>query len=143
VNSPQLKRVMAELNPARHKMSLIPISSDQNWGKASSAIVQAVYDKNIIAMISLDRASSHLAEQIGIKAFVPVIALSSDRALTSINIPWIFRMAEGTSLESAVRTLAAAVDRAGPNRAKVRDVLASGASLANASFQSTGEPAGK
>ena len=41
-------------------------------------------DQNLIAKIARDRASSHLAEQIGVKAFVPLIAISSDHALTSI-----------------------------------------------------------
>jgi branched-chain amino acid transport system substrate-binding protein len=142
VNSPELKRITESLTDGR-KLSLVPISSDQPWGKASNQLVKAVYDQDVIAMISLDRNSSHLAEQIGVKAFVPVLAVSSDKVLTSINIPWIFRRPEGTTLPSALQTLAAAIDKGGPNRKKVRDVLASGATLANASFQSTGEPATK
>ena len=110
------------------------------WGKASSELVRAVYDQNVIAVIALDRASSHLAEQIGVKAFVPVIAVSSDHALTSTNIPWIFRLPEGTSLEQALQTLAAAERQSGPNRSKLREVLASGTKLAGVQFQSTGEP---
>ena len=34
-------------------------------GKSSDDLVRAVDDQNFIAMIALDRASSHLAEQIG------------------------------------------------------------------------------
>ena len=74
------------------------------WGKASSELVSAVYDQNVVAIIALDRNSSHLAEQIGVKSLVPVIAVSSDHALTSTNIPWIFRLPEGTSLEQALQT---------------------------------------
>jgi hypothetical protein len=102
--------------------------------------VRAVYDQNVIGMIALDRASSHLAEQIGVKAFVPVIAVSSDHALTSTNIPWIFRLPEGTSPEQAVQTLAAAERQSGPNRSKLREVLASGTQVAGVQFQTTGEP---
>jgi ABC-type branched-subunit amino acid transport system substrate-binding protein len=121
------------------KWELVPVSSDVPWGKASNELVRAVYDQNVIAMIALDRASSHLAEQIGVKAFVPVIAVSSDRALTSTNIPWIFRLPEGTSLQQVLQTLAAAERLSGPNRAKLRAVLASGKQVAGVQFYSTGE----
>ena len=73
------------------------------------------------------------------KSFVPVVAISSDQALTTTNIPWIFRLPEGTSLEQAVKSLSAAVAQAGPNRARVREILASGESLAGVRFASTGE----
>ena len=119
---------------------LVGISSDVPWGKASNALVSAVYDQDVVAVIALDRASSHLAEQIGVKAFVPVIAISSDKALTSTNIPWIFRLPEGTSLVQALETLAAAEQQSGPNRAKLREELASGRQLAGVQFQATGEP---
>ena len=122
------------------RWELIGIASDVPWGKASNTLVQAVYDKNVIALIALDRASSHLAEQIGVKAFVPVIAVSSDKALTSTNIPWIFRLPEGTSLEQALKTVVTAEGKSGPNRGKLRAELASGEQIAGVQFQSTGEP---
>jgi ABC-type branched-subunit amino acid transport system substrate-binding protein len=122
------------------RWELIGVSSDVPWGKASDELVRAVYDQNVIAMIAVDRASSHLAEQIGVKAFVPVIAISSDHALTSSNIPWIFRVPEGTSLDQALKTLAAAEKKSGANRSKLRDALASGAEFAGVTFQPTGEP---
>ncbi len=105
---------------------MVGISSDVPWGKASSELVSAVYDQHVVAIISLDRNSSHLAEQIGVKSLVPVVAVSSDHTLTSINIPWIFRMPEGTTLEQAVQTVSAAERVAGPNRSRIRDELASG-----------------
>ena len=132
-------RALAETNRNGPRISLIPISSELTWGKASSELVNAVYQKQVLAVIALDRPSSHLAEQIAVKAFVPVIALSSDRALTSTNIPWIFRLPEGTPLPRVLGTLREAIDRAGPNRGKIRDLLSSGESLAGLRFQSTGE----
>ncbi len=135
----QLVKTVSITTTDGHKWELVPVSSDVPWGKASNELVRAVYDQNVIAVIAFDRASSHLAEQIGVKAFVPVIAISSDRALTSTNIPWIFRMPEGTSLEQALKTLAAAENESGPNRSKLRERLASGKQLAGAQFQSTGE----
>ena len=118
---------------------LIPIPSESSWGKASDDLVKAVYQDHVLALIALDRNSSHLAEQIGVKSFVPVVAISSDRALTSTNIPWIFRLPEGTPLEQALRCLSAAIVQAGPNRASIREVLASGALVAGVRFESTGE----
>ena len=97
-------------------------------------------DRNVPAIVALDRASSHLAEQLRVKALVPVLAVSSDRKLTSTNIPWIFRLPEGTSLNQARQTLMAAELKSGPNRAKFRDVLASGSEPAGIGFQASGEP---
>ncbi len=121
-------------------IGLIGISSDVPWGKASNELVRAVYEQNVVAVIALDRASSHLAEQIGVKAFVPVIAVSSDKALTSTNIPWIFRLPEGATLEQALRALGAAEQKSGPNRSKLRDALASGVEMGGVRFEQTGEP---
>jgi ABC-type branched-subunit amino acid transport system substrate-binding protein len=135
---------LAKLVPTRQAdgktWELVGISSDKPWGKASSELVKAVYDQNVLAIVALDRVSSHLAEQIGVKALVPVVAVSSDHTLTSFNIPWIFRLPEGTSLEQAVQIVAAAESAAGPNRSKVRDELASGKKIAGTQFQQTGEP---
>ncbi len=120
-------------------ISLIAIPSQLSWGKASDELVKAVYQDHALALIALDRPSSHLAEQIAVKSFIPVVAISSDRALTTTNIPWIFRLPEGTPIEQALGSLAEAIHRAGPNREKIRHLLASGTPVAGASFESTGE----
>ena len=139
VRSPEIIRLLHSLNVSGEKFSFVPVASDAAWGKASSDLVNAVYQDHVLALIALDRASSHLAEQIAVKSFVPVLAISSDRALTSTNIPWIFRLPDGTSLKDAVNCLSAAITQAGPNRSRIREVLASGKSLAGVQFQSTGE----
>src|SRR5579863_2065739 len=139
VRSPAMLRALDTLNSAGKHYSLIAIPSQAAWGKASTGLVKAVYQDHALALIALDRNSSHLAEQIAVKAFVPVVAISSDRALTSTNIPWIFRLPERTPLENALECLSAAIDRAGPNRGAIRDILASGKSAAGVHFDSTGE----
>jgi branched-chain amino acid transport system substrate-binding protein len=101
--------------------------------------VKAVYHDHVLALIALDRNSSHLAEQIAVKSFLPVVAISSDRSLTSTNIPWIFRLPEGIPLDQAIQCLGAAIARAGPNRSLIRQTLASGNPLAGIRFDSTGE----
>jgi ABC-type branched-subunit amino acid transport system substrate-binding protein len=106
---------------------VVGVSSDVPWGKASDELVKLVYDPGVIGLIATDRASAHLAEQIAVKTFVPVIAISSDRALTSANVPWIFRLNDGTPVSEAIGCLTAAAAQAGPNRGKIRDYLSSGA----------------
>ena len=140
ISSPETARWLRTLNAHGQNLSLIPISSDASWGKASDDLVKAVYQEHVLAVLALDRPSSHLAEQIAVKAFVPVVAMSSDRALTSTNIPWIFRLPDRTSLEQAFECLSAAITQAGPNRGKIRELLSSGTPFAGISFESTGEP---
>jgi branched-chain amino acid transport system substrate-binding protein len=136
-HSPELLSI---LNSTEGKpVSLIAIPSDVQWGKASDELVKAVYQDRVAAIIALDRDSSHLAEQIGVKSFVPVIAISSDRALTTTNIPWIFRLPQGAPIQQAVRVVINAAAKVGPNRSAIRETLASGKSLAGVRFESTGE----
>ena len=139
VRSPEILRMLSAFNTSGKHLSLIAIPSETSWGKASDDLVNAIYKDHVLAMIALDRSSSHLAEQIAVKAFVPVVAISSDRALTSTNIPWIFRLPEGTALEQALQSLSAAIERVGPNRASIRESLASGKPLAGVRFEPTGE----
>ncbi|MFZ0772163.1 MAG: ABC transporter substrate-binding protein [Candidatus Sulfotelmatobacter sp.] len=139
VRSAEVVRLLGEINGNGQRISLIGIPSQLSWGKASDELVKAVYQDQALALIALDRDSSHLAEQIAVKSFLPVVAISSDRALTTTNIPWIFRLPEGTPIEQALRSLGEAIEHAGPNREKIRNLLASGKPVAGASFESTGE----
>ena len=139
VRSPGVSTLLSVLDSTGGKLSLVAIPSEAAWGKAASDLVHAVYQDHVVALITLDRPSSHLAEQIAVKSFVPVVAISSDRALTSTNIPWIFRLPQGASLEEAVKCLSAAIAQAGPNRFSIRQILASGRPFAGVRFESTGE----
>ncbi len=139
VESAAITETLKNLHASGRDFTLIAIPSEGSWGKASSALVQAVAQDHALGIIALDRDSSHLAEQIGVKIFVPVIAISSDRMLTSTNIPWIFRLPEGSNLSAAVQVFAQAENASGPNRGKIRDFLASGTTVAGVRFDSTGE----
>ncbi len=139
VKSAEIARLLDTLSTPGRRVSLIGISSDGPWGKASTELVRAVYQERVLGIIAMERNASHLAEQIGTKAVVPVIAISSDRMLTSTNIPWVFRLPQDTLLEQALRCFADATFRTGPNRGKIRDLLASGTPVAGMRFQSTGE----
>ena len=120
---------------------VIPVESGQNWGKASTELVKALMDEHAVAIVALDRDCAHLAEQLALKTFVPVVALSDDKALTSTNVPWIFRLPATTKPADALRLLAEAERSSGNNPEKLRAVLASGTRVAGMRFQPTGEPA--
>jgi ABC-type branched-subunit amino acid transport system substrate-binding protein len=119
---------------------IVGVSSEAVWGKSSTELVNLVNDADVLGVIATDRAAAHLAEQLAVKTFLPVIALSSDRTLTTANIPWIFRLDEATSVDDALRCFADAAAQAGPNRGRIRDYLASGRLVAGAfAFGPTGE----
>jgi branched-chain amino acid transport system substrate-binding protein len=139
-HSAAVQQLLGTLHSGAKRYSLVAIPAGTSWGKASTDLVNAIYQRHVLAVIALDRASSHLAEQIAVKSFVPVVAISSDRTLTSTNIPWIFRLPEGSFIEQAIATVSQAIQTAGPNRAGIRDVLASGKLVGGLRFASTGEP---
>ena len=126
--------------PVGKQSNLIPIDSEQNWGAASTQLVHALFDEHALAVIALDRNSAHLAEQLAIKTLVPVLALSSDKTLTSNNVPWIFRLPAETTPGFAVRLLCKAAEQSGPNPERLRNTLASGRLMEGVAFLSTGEP---
>jgi branched-chain amino acid transport system substrate-binding protein len=126
---------------------LLPVDSDPSWHAsdwkgwtASDALVHALWDDHAVAIVALNRDAAHLAEQLSLKAFVPVIALSDDKSLTSTNVPWIFRMPANTAPNAVFQLLQAAEAKSGPNPEKLRDVLASGNEIAGVAFLPTGEP---
>ena len=142
-HSPQLLHLLPEADTGDRHWSLLPVDSGQNWGAASTQLVHALMDNHALAIIALDRDSSHFAEQLALKSFLPVLALSSDQTLTSTNVPWIFRLPSATAPAQALSILQAAELRSGPNPERLRDTLASGATVSGVAFLSTGEPLAK
>lgn len=132
--------VQSALSAAPGHWSLLRVDSDQNWGAASTQLVRALMDEHALAIVALDRNAAHLGEQLALKAFVPVVALSGDSTLTSTNVPWIFRLPADAGAPEAIRLLAEAVRASGNNPERLRSVLASGAMLAGERFQPGGEP---
>lgn len=118
---------------------LLPIDSDQNWGAASTQLVHGLMDEHALAVVALDRNSSHLSEQLALKAFIPVLALSDDKTLTSANIPWIFRLPMGTDAAAALRMLREAEAKVGADPEKMRALLSSGQHVAGLAFLPSGE----
>jgi len=143
---PDADAVAESLRPNLHANSsspswqLLAVSSNQSWGAASTALVHALVDQHALAILALDRPSAHLAEQLALKAFVPVLALADDRSLTSNNVPWIFRLPAATTPAAGLDLLISAERRSGADPENLRDLLASGSNLSGVSFLSTGEP---
>jgi len=137
-NSAEVQKVLAANGIISR---IIPVESSQNWGKASTDLVHALMDEHALAVVALDRDCAHLAEQLSLKVFVPVVALANDTALTSTNVPWIFRLPASTDPAVALHLLTEAVRQSGDNPEKLRAVLASGGAVAGVRFLQTGEPA--
>jgi hypothetical protein len=119
---------------------LLAVESKQNWGAATAQLVNDLMDGHAIAMLALDRNSAHLAEQMALKSFVPVVALAEDRTLTSTNVPWIFRLPAKTAPDAAFRLISGAEQQSGPNAERLRAALASGVPINGLAFGDTGEP---
>jgi ABC-type branched-subunit amino acid transport system substrate-binding protein len=153
-NLPEGPRVVALFGPAADRLAatdplkraagdyrLVGIDSETAWGKASTELVKALYDERAIGVIATDRKGAHLALQLANKVQLPVLAISDDSSLTSVNIPWVFRLPSSTPPVNALECLLAAAGKAAPNREDVRRVLASGAVLPGGlRFNSIGEP---
>jgi ABC-type branched-subunit amino acid transport system substrate-binding protein len=138
--SPEVLKAIGEGSKSDRQWMLLPVDSGQNWGAASTQLVYAIMNEHPLAIIALDRDASHLSEQLALKSFVPVLAISNDKSLTSANIPWIFRLPAGTSAASALGLLKEAAASSGANPEWLRNTLASGRSMSGVSFQPTGEP---
>ena len=119
---------------------LLPIESGQSWGVAATELVRAVMDQHALAIVALDRDAAHLSAQLALKSFVPVIAITDDRTLTSTNVPWVFRLPASTSHLSAWQLLRQAEQKSGPNSERLRAVLASGEHFGRWFFTTNGEP---
>jgi len=80
---------------APKRFRLVVTDKAAPWGKASTALVDMVFRDQVLAVIGgLDRNSTHLAEQIAVKAGLPVLTPTcTDPSVTSVPIPWIFRCA--------------------------------------------------
>jgi len=137
LESPEMRSVLKQ---AGKNWQLLPVASDQNWGAASTELVHDLMDEHALAIIALDRDAAHLAEQLALKTFVPVIALSEDKKLTSTNVPWIFRLPASTTPIEALRLIQSASANGANSPDKLRDVLASGQPISGLAFFSTGEP---
>jgi branched-chain amino acid transport system substrate-binding protein len=136
----EIRAQLAAATAKGQNWEMLPVRSDQNWGAASTQLVHALMDQHALAIVALDRDAAHLSEQLALKAFVPVVAISDDKTLTSTNVPWIFRLPAATTPAAALRLIETAAEQSGANPERLRNVLASGETVAGMAFAQTGEP---
>ena len=99
-------------------LGVIAIDSGQNWGKASTELVHALMEEHALALSRWIEIARILAEQLSLKTFVPVVALSDDKALTSTNVPWIFRLPADAGAAEAIRLVTEAARVSGDESGK-------------------------
>ncbi|MBZ5515234.1 MAG: ABC transporter substrate-binding protein [Acidobacteriia bacterium] len=75
------------------RLALVARDETGLWGRAPNELVRLVVDDQAVALVtSTNGSATHLAEQVGNRLGVPVLALSTDSTTTEINIPWFFRL---------------------------------------------------
>jgi ABC-type branched-subunit amino acid transport system substrate-binding protein len=76
---------------------LIGVWSEDPWGSGISQVVRMVYQEDIRALVgSMDGATTHLAEQVVVKArLVLVSPVSTDKTVNLANVPWVFSCSPG------------------------------------------------
>jgi branched-chain amino acid transport system substrate-binding protein len=71
---------------------LIPAWSANPWGTGVKELARLVFEDKVWALIGgIDGPTTHLAEQVAVKAGLPLLnPVSTDKTVNLINVPWIF-----------------------------------------------------
>jgi branched-chain amino acid transport system substrate-binding protein len=71
---------------------LVPAWSDNPWGTGVKELTRLVFEDRVWAVVGgIDGPTTHLAEQVAVKAGVPLLnPVSTDKTVNLINVPWIF-----------------------------------------------------
>jgi len=83
---------------------LVPAWADNPWTAGAGALARLIYQEHVWAVIgALDGASTHLAEQVALKARVTLLnPAATDRTLHGANVPWLFSLSPGDHLIAPV-----------------------------------------
>ena len=76
---------------------LRPCWSGSPWSQGAGELARMVYGEPVWAVIgSASGEATHLAEQVAVKAGVPLVSpVSTDKTVNLANVPWIFSLAPG------------------------------------------------
>ena len=76
---------------------LVPAWSPNPWTSGAARLARLVYEDRVWGIVgNLDGPSAHLAEQVAVKARLPVlVAGSTDRTVHGANVPWVFSLLAG------------------------------------------------
>jgi len=79
---------------------LVPHWSENPWGTGVGQVARMVHEDQIWAILgSVDGPGTHLAEQIVVKALLPLVSpVSTDESVNLAGVPWMFSLAPGDHL---------------------------------------------
>jgi ABC-type branched-subunit amino acid transport system substrate-binding protein len=79
---------------------LIARWSEDPWGSGVSQVARMAWDDRVLAILgSIDGATTHLAEQIVVKARLPLVSpVATDESINLAGVPWMFSVAPGDHL---------------------------------------------
>lgn len=67
--------------------------AESPWAGGSAEMIRLLRNEKAVAVLSFMSAASHIAEQVAVKLYIPVLTpVSSDPSLTQARVPWIFRL---------------------------------------------------
>jgi branched-chain amino acid transport system substrate-binding protein len=83
---------------------LVPVWSGTPWAAGAARLAQAAYDEQVWAIVGgIDGPTTHLAEQIAVKARLPLLnPFSSDKTVNRAGVPGIYSCAPGDDLIAPV-----------------------------------------
>ena len=83
---------------------LVPAWRDNPWRAGAGVLARLIYQERVWAIIgSIDGATTHLAEQVALKARLTLInPAASDRTIHGANVPWMFSCVPGDHRQAPV-----------------------------------------
>ncbi len=78
--------------------------SENPWGSGVGEVVRMVYREKVWAIVGgIDGPSTHLVEQVAVKARIPLLSpASTDKTVNLANVPWMFSLVPGDHLQTPV-----------------------------------------
>ncbi len=79
---------------------LVPHWSENPWGTGVTQVARMVHEDQVWAILgSVDGPGTHLAEQVVVKALLPLVSpVSTDESVNLAGVPWMFSLAPGDHL---------------------------------------------
>jgi ABC-type branched-subunit amino acid transport system substrate-binding protein len=79
---------------------LVPAWSATPWADGAARLARMVYDDQVWAIVGgIDGPTTHLVEQIAVKARLPLVSpFSCDKTVNGAGVPWVFSCAPGDDL---------------------------------------------
>ena len=105
---------------------MVTVGERSELGRGFHSTRARAYGRTCAGILALDRDAAHLSEQLALKAFVPVVALSRIRRSLRPMFRGSFDLPATTTPAAALHLIETAARKSGANPERLRDVLASG-----------------